>query len=194
MAIMLPTNFKVNTGLPIDDRLVVEKYGDLSTIPLSRRYSGMVVYVKDHRLHYTIKDEDNSKWILFVSRNQITTFKSQTTDDVEYLITPSHEDMDSGGIILNIPDDSFISFSVNVSCLSMDAVVQSYWHKTCSLSNIGGIPCVYVYQTDRVNTSHLNTNDISIEIRDNTFTIVLVGMDEVLNWSGSIKIDEQEYN
>ena len=61
--IPLSTNFTVNTGLPIDDRMSMPNTAARDAIPALRRWQGMLVYVVDIGKHFTlIGGVDNANW------------------------------------------------------------------------------------------------------------------------------------
>ena len=59
MAINTATNFSVGANLPIDDRLVVNTYSDLTNL---LTYEGLVSYVLDEKKEYIFK---NNQWNLY---------------------------------------------------------------------------------------------------------------------------------
>ena len=53
MAINTATNFSVGANLPIDDRLVVNTFSDLSSL---LEYEGLISYVLDEKTEYIYQD------------------------------------------------------------------------------------------------------------------------------------------
>ena len=57
--IVTTAGFQFNADLPLDDRLAVKEYADLTELT---KYEGMIVYVVDELKHYTYR---NNTWEIF---------------------------------------------------------------------------------------------------------------------------------
>lgn len=63
MGIQLGSNFTIQTGLPLDDRLVCETLTQRDAIPLEVRYEGMMCYVSSERHTFQLVGGiDNIHW------------------------------------------------------------------------------------------------------------------------------------
>lgn len=61
--IPLSTNFTVNTGLPIDDRMTVADLAARDALPALVRWEGMLVYVELEGKHFTLVGGiSNGEW------------------------------------------------------------------------------------------------------------------------------------
>lgn len=70
--IVTTAGFQFNANLPLDDRLVVETYEDLASIPC---YEGMIVYVKNDAKHYKYS---NNSWGILVDIEIAHEFDSES--------------------------------------------------------------------------------------------------------------------
>ena len=54
MGIQLGSNFSLQTGLPLDERMTCKTMTDRDNIPMFKRYEGLLCYVEEEAINYQL--------------------------------------------------------------------------------------------------------------------------------------------
>lgn len=192
MAITIPTNFKVNTGMPIDDRSVVDTVDDLQLIPYTRRYVGMIVYIKSLDTHYTILGDDvtgDHCWSILVD-DMTRIIDIETLDTTILNIILPYEGR--GGLVLNAPANENTPYIVSVTSRSVDHSKHTSWKITGNMRNVDGLYIVNEYRQDIVESSSQNMSTFEFKSTTGIPQFVLTGENEKMIWCIHAKLDERD--
>ena len=63
MGIQLGSNFSLQTNLPIDERMVCSSIAERDSIPMFKRYEGLLCYVEEEAINYQLVEGiTNEHW------------------------------------------------------------------------------------------------------------------------------------